>query len=238
MPQTDHILVVDDDTEIRELLSTHLTNTGYRVSTARDGRQMWRQLESNSINLVVLDIMLPGDDGLTLCRHLREKSNIPIIMLTARGEEMDRILGLEMGADDYLAKPFNPRELQARIKALLWRSRELLDTHQDSGEQFQFAGWTLDTTARHLTDSEGVIVSLSGNELKLLRIFIDSPSRVLSREKLMGLMEGRGWTPDERAIDIQVSRLRKRLREDARIPQLIKTVRGEGYIFSAKLEKQ
>lgn len=238
MPQTDHILVVDDDAEIRELLSSYLSNTGYRVSTARDGRQMWRQLEGNVINLVVLDIMLPGDDGLTLCRRLREKSNIPIIMLTARGEDMDRILGIEMGADDYLAKPFNPRELQARIKALLWRSRELLDTHQDSGEQYRFAGWILDTTARHLTDSKGVIVSLSGNEYKLLRIFIDNPRRVLSREKLMGLMEGRDWVPDERAIDIQVSRLRKRLREDAREPQLIKTVRGEGYIFSAKLDKR
>ena len=156
MTQIDHILIVDDDPEIRELLTTYLTKGGYRVSGARDGRQMWREFERSHINLVVLDIMLPGDDGLTLCRNLRSQSNVPIIMLTARGEEMDRILGLEMGADDYLPKPFNPRELQARIKALLWRSRELLDSRPETGEQLRFAGWTLDTEARHLiTEDEG-----------------------------------------------------------------------------------
>jgi two-component system OmpR family response regulator len=237
MAHIDHILIVDDDPEIRELLSTYLTQSGYRVTGARDGRQMWRELERNHINLVVLDVMLPGDDGLTLCRNLRGQSNVPIIMLTARGGEMDRILGLEMGADDYLPKPFNPRELQARIKALLWRSRELLESKPETGEQFRFAGWTLDTTARHLVGEDNVIVSLSGGEYKLLRIFLERPRRVLSRDQLMGLLEGRDWTPDERAIDIQISRLRKRLREDAREPQLIKTVRGEGYVLSAKVEK-
>lgn len=237
MVPIDHILVVDDDPEIRDLLSTYLTKSGYRVSAAGDGRQMWREFNRNPINLVVLDIMLPGDDGLTLCRNLRGRSNVPIIMLTARGEAMDRILGLEMGADDYLPKPFNPRELQARIKALLWRAREMPESHPDRGEEIRFAGWTLDTSARHLIADDGVIVSLSGGEYKLLRLFLEHPSRVLSRDRLMTLMEGRDWTPDERAIDIQISRLRKRLREDAREPQLIKTVRGEGYILSVKVEK-
>lgn len=238
MAQPDHILIVDDDPEIRELLTTYLTKSGYRVSAARDGRQMWREFERKPITLVVLDVMLPGDDGLTLCRNLRSQSNVPIIMLTARGEEMDRILGLEMGADDYLPKPFNPRELQARIKAVLWRARELLDSRPETGEQIRFAGWTLDTAARHLITEDAVIVSLSGGEYKLLRIFLDAPRRVLSRDQLMTKMEGRDWTPDERTIDIQISRLRKRLREDAREPQLIKTVRGEGYVFSAKVEKR
>jgi two-component system OmpR family response regulator len=236
MTTIDHILIVDDDPEIRELLATYLTKSGYRVSAARDGHQMWQQLERNRINLVVLDVMLPGEDGLILCRNLRSKSNVPIIMLTARGEEMDRILGLEMGADDYLPKPFNPRELQARIKAVLWRARSLLESRPESGEKIRFSGWTLDTAARHLVAEDGVIVSLSGAEYKLLRIFLDRPRRVLSRDQLMGLLEGRDWTPDERTVDIQISRLRKRLREDAREPQLIKTVRGEGYVLSSKVE--
>lgn len=238
MAPIDHILIVDDDPEIRELLTTYLTKSGYRVSGARDGRQMWREIEHNHIDLVVLDVMLPGDDGLTLCRKLRSQSNVPIIMLTARGEEMDRILGLEMGADDYLPKPFNPRELQARIKAVLWRAREFLGSPFETSEKIQFAGWTLDTAARHLIAEDAVIVSLSGSEYKLLRIFLDAPRRVLSRDQLMARMEGRDWSPDERAIDIQISRLRKRLREDAREPQLIKTVRGEGYVLSAKVEKR
>lgn len=237
MSQIDHILIVDDDPEIRELLATYLTKGGYRVSAAQDGHRMWRQLEHNRIDLVVLDVMLPGDDGLTLCRMLRGKSSIPIIMLTARGEEMDRILGLEMGADDYLPKPFNPRELQARIKAVLWRARNLQGSRPESGDKIRFSGWTLDTSARHLVAEDGVIVSLSGAEYKLLRIFLDRPRRVLSRDQLMGLLEGRDWTPDERTVDIQISRLRKRLREDAREPQLIKTVRGEGYVLSAKVER-
>jgi two-component system OmpR family response regulator len=235
MTQIDHLLIVDDDPDIRELLATYLTKGGYRVSAARDGHQMWQQLERNRIDLVVLDVMLPGDDGLTLCRNLRGKSNVPIIMLTARGEEMDRILGLEMGADDYLPKPFNPRELQARIKALLWRARSLLEG-PESGEKIRFSGWTLDTSARHLVAEDGVIVSLSGAEYKLLRIFLERPRRVLSRDQLMGLLEGRDWAPDERTVDIQISRLRKRLREDAREPQLLKTVRGEGYVLSCKVE--
>lgn len=236
MTQIDHILIVDDDPEIRELLATYLGKNGYRVSMAGDGQQMWQSLEHNRIDLVVLDIMLPGDDGLTLCRRLRDMSNIPIIMLTARGEEMDRVLGLEMGADDYLAKPFNPRELQARIKAVLWRARNLMESRPEQGERFHFSGWTLDTSARHLVAEDGVIISLSGAEYRLLRVFLDHPQRVLSRDRLMGLLEGRDWTPDERAIDIQISRLRKRLREDAREPQLIKTVRGEGYVLATRVE--
>ena len=237
MTKTSHILIVDDDPEIRELLGTYLGKNGYRVSTAGNGHRMWQCFERNRIDLVVLDIMLPGDDGLTLCRNLRGKSNVPIIMLTARGEEMDRILGLEMGADDYLAKPFNPRELQARIKAVLWRASSLMERRVEHGEKLHFAGWTLDTSARHLIAEDGVIISLSGAEYRLLRVFLERPQRVLSRDQLMGLLEGRDWTPDERTIDIQISRLRKRLREDAREPQLIKTVRGEGYVLASKVQQ-
>jgi len=233
-----HILVVDDDREIRELLQTYLQTHGYRVSVAEDGRAMWKQLEQARIDLVVLDLMLPGEDGLSLCRKLRSESAIAIIMLTAMGEETDRIIGLEMGADDYLAKPFNPRELLARIRGVLRRVRPGLLTEPDDTHTtlLKFGHWKLDTTARQLIDQQNQIVSLSSGEYRLLRIFLDKPNRTLSRDYLLDLISGKDALPYDRSIDVQVGRLRKRLGDDAREPEIIKTVRGAGYVFTSKVE--
>jgi two-component system, OmpR family, response regulator len=237
MTVPDHILVVDDDREIRGLLTEYLTKAGYRVTASADGRGMWAALEGSHPDLVVLDLMLPGDDGLAICRDLRGRSKVPIIMLTARGEETDRIVGLEMGADDYLAKPFNPRELLARIKSVLRRARTLPDNLQpDLARRLRFAGWQLDVASRNLTSPDGVVVALSGVEHKLLRIFLDHPNRVLTREQLMDLTQSREAYPFDRSIDVQVSRLRNRLRDDAKEPAIIKTVRGEGYVLAAAVE--
>ncbi|MGZ5161777.1 MAG: response regulator [Burkholderiales bacterium] len=237
MAASDQVLIVDDDDEIRTLLSEYLQRNGYRTSSVADGRSMWAVLESKRPDIIVLDLMLPGDDGLTLCRNLRARSSIPIIILTARGEETDRIVGLEMGADDYLAKPFNPRELLARIKSVLRRSRSL---PENSGcaeaKTLSFAGWSLDIKARHLISPGGVVVPLSGVEFKLLRVFLSHPNRVLTRDQLLNLMMSRDALPFDRAIDVQVSRLRHRLSEDAKEPSIIKTVRGEGYVFAAHVE--
>lgn len=233
----DHILVVDDDAEIRALLSEYLQRNGYRVTTAAEGKAMWAALEAKKPDMIVLDVMMPGDDGLTLCRNLRAKSSIPIIMLTARGEETDRIVGLEMGADDYLAKPFNPRELLARVKSVLRRSRSLPDNlAPEDVSMLRFAGWTLDVKARHLVSPKSVVVPLSGVEFKLLRAFLAHPNSVLTRDQLIDLMMSRDAAPFDRAIDVQVSRLRSRLEEDAKNPKLIKTVRGEGYVLAAEVE--
>lgn len=236
MQRQDHVLVVDDDAELRELLSEYLGRNGFRVSVARDGREMRQLLESMSPDIVVLDVMLPGEDGLALCRDLRAHSNLPVIMLTARGEELDRIIGIEMGADDYLSKPFNPRELLARMKGILRRTRSLPPTRTES-HRLRFAGWTLDLAARHLIAADGVVVPLSGTEFRLLQIFVTHPNRVLDRNQLMDLALGREATPFDRAIDVQVSRLRQRLRDDAREPRIIKTVRNGGYVLAAQVER-
>jgi len=237
MTTADHVLVVDDDLEIRNLLREYLEKNGYRVTTVADGQGMWAALEPERADIVVLDLMLPGDDGLTLCRTLRARSEVPVIMLTARGEETDRIVGLEMGADDYLAKPFNPRELLARIKSVLRRSRALPDNLQpEAASRIRFAGWALELAARNLVSPAGVVVALSGTEFRLLRIFLAHPNRVLSRDQLIDLMLSRDASPFDRSIDVQVSRLRHRLGEDAKEPALIKTVRGEGYVLSVPVE--
>jgi two-component system OmpR family response regulator len=239
MTPQDLVLVVDDDREIRSLLSEYLRKAGYRVMAVGDGKGMWAELEAAHPDVVVLDVMLPGDDGLTLCRDLRARSQVPIIMLTARGEETDRIVGLEMGADDYLAKPFSPRELLARIKSVLRRARSLPENLQPApAGRVRFAGWGLDMTARNLTAPDGVVVALSGAEHKLLSIFVAHANRVLTRDQLMDLMRGREAYPLDRSIDVQVSRLRRRLRDDAREPVLIKTVRGEGYVLAAQVEAE
>ena len=233
MDAPDHILIVDDDAEIRSLLSRYLENNGLRVTAVADGRGMWQALDAARIDLIVLDVMLPGDDGLTLCRNLRAKSETPVIMLTARGEETDRIVGLEMGADDYLAKPFSARELLARIKAILRRARSLPENLQpDSATHIRFAGWVLDTAHRQLVSAANVVTPLSGAEYRLLRIFLSHPNRVLNRDQLMDLTQGREADPLDRSIDVQVSRLRHRLGDDSREPRLIKTVRGEGYVLA------
>ncbi|KMV34981.1 response regulator [Franconibacter pulveris] len=237
MEHIDHILVVDDDRDIRELVTDYLIKSGYRATGAANGREMRAILSSTHVDLVVLDIMMPGDDGLTLCRQLRNDTqrNLPVLMLTARSEETDRILGLEMGADDYLIQPFVARELLARIKAILRRTRALPPNLQitEAGRLIAFGDWQLDTSARHLIDKEGVIVALSGAEYRLLRVFLDHPQRVLNRDQLLNLTQGRDAELFERSIDLLVSRLRQRLREDAREPVYIKTVRSEGYVLAA-----
>ncbi|KWR76395.1 response regulator [Cupriavidus sp. IDO] len=240
MNQPDHILIVDDDREIRELVATYLERSGMRITLAANGREMRTALEKGSVDLVVLDLMLPGEDGLTLCRDLRagEHRNTPVLMLTARDEEADRILGLEMGADDYLIKPFAARELLARIRSVLRRTRMLPPNLQitEAASMLAFGPWRLDTTARHLLDEDDVIVALSGAEYRLLRVFVDHPQRVLSRDQLLNLTQGRDAELFERSIDLMVSRLRQRLRDDAREPRYIKTVRNGGYVFSASVE--
>ena len=238
---TDHILIVDDDRDIRDLLAEYLTRQGLRCITAANGREMRMALDHHRIDLIVLDIMMPGEDGLNLCRDLRAggpHASTPVLMLTARGEEMDRIVGLEMGADDYLPKPFVPRELYARIRAILRRSRALppnLD-EADTPRRLRFAGWTLDTVARHLIDGEGVVVPLSGSEFRLLGVFVAHPQRVLSRDQLMELTRGRDADAFDRSIDLAVSRLRQRLHDNARDPAIIKTVRNGGYVLAADVE--
>ena len=237
MNTPDHILVVDDDTEIRNLLHEYLQRQGYRVTAVADGKGLRSAVATSHPDLIILDLMLPGEDGLTLCRDLRAKSEIPIIMLTARGDETDRIVGLELGADDYVAKPFSPRELLARIKSVLRRARALPENlkNEESG-LFRFAGWTLDAATRNLTSPQGVVVALSGTDFRLLKIFVDHPNRVLTRDQLIDLMLSRDAGPYDRAIDVQVSRLRQRLGEDAKEPAIIKTVRGQGYVFAAHVE--
>src|SRR2546430_4405904 len=184
MDTADHILIVDDDAELRNLLTQYLRKNGLTVTAVADGRAMWRTLENKQYDLVVLDIMLPGDDGLTLCRNLRVKSDIPVIMLTARGEETDRIVGLEMGADDYLAKPFSARELLARIKVILRRARSLPhNLRPDNARHIRFGAWSLDTVHRQLTSAAGVVTPLAGAEFRLLRIFLSHPNRVLNRDQ-------------------------------------------------------
>jgi len=238
MEAIDHILIVDDDAEIRSLLSGYLIKNGMRVTTAADGRAMWHVLDQARFDLVVLDLMLPGDDGLTLCRNLRARSDVPVIMLTARGEETDRIVGLEMGADDYVAKPFSARELLARIKVILRRTRSLPPTMQeDPAKKLRFGEWILDTAHRHLLSSSGVVTALSGTEYRLLRIFLSHPNRVLNRDQLLDLTQGKEADPLDRSIDVQISRLRHRLGDDPREPRLIKTVRGEGYVLSSPVEE-
>ncbi len=236
METTDHILVVDDDRDIRELVVDYLLKSGYRATGAANGKEMRAVLDKQAVDLVVLDIMMPGDDGLTLCRQLRsgQHKDLPILMLTARHDDMDRILGLEMGADDYVVKPFVARELLARIKAILRRFRTLPPNLQvtEAGRIIAFGDWQLDTSTRHLLDATGTIVALSGAEYRLLRVFVDHPQRVLTRDQLLNFTQGRDAELFERSIDLLVSRVRQRLNEDARTPLYIKTVRSEGYVFS------
>lgn len=240
MEKPDHILVVDDDIEIRDLLAEYLTRNGLKVTTAAGGPQMRAALAVTQVDLIVLDLMLPGEDGLVLCRDLRARGSdpVPILMLTARSDDADRIVGLEMGADDYIAKPFVARELLARIRAVLRRTRMLPPNLrlEETTRMLGFGEWMLDTTARHLIDAEGTTVSLSGAEYRLLRLFLDHRQRVLSRDQLLNLTQGRDAELFDRSIDLLVCRLRQRLRDDAREPRYIKTVRNEGYVFAVAVE--
>ena len=210
-----------------------------RVSCARDGKEMKRLLDEREFDLLVLDLMMPGEDGLTLCRELRVKSRLPIIMLTAMGEETDRIIGLEMGADDYLAKPFNPRELLARIKAVMRRTQaEIQPVPEALTRDLRFDRWLLDINRRELVDEEGVGMSLSTAEFDLLKVFLERPQRVLSRDQLLDLARGREAVAFDRAIDTLVSRLRRKLERDPKNPELIKTIWGGGYLFAADVTQE
>ncbi len=236
--QKPHILIVDDDPQIGDLLSDYLEQHGYRVSLARDGREMSRVLKRTQVDLVVLDIMLPGEDGLSLCRQLRSTSEMPIIMLSAVGEEADRVVGLEVGADDYLAKPFSPRELLARIKALVRRTTGVLAEKRKARQlakmpNIYFEAWTLDQNKRRLIAPDGVTVPLSAGEYELLVAFLENPQRTLNRDQLLDLTRGREAVPFDRTIDVQVARLRKKIEKDPKNPQIILTMRGDGYQFNA-----
>lgn len=235
-----HILVVDDHREVRDLVARSLKREGFRVSQAADGRTMRRALEDGRYDLILLDLMLPGEDGLSLCRGLRAQSDIPIIMLTAKGEEVDRVIGLEMGADDYLPKPFGSRELIARIRAVLRRSHSRappLGAPDVPPATFSFETWTLDAATRSLLRQDGVTVPLSTGEYDLLLAFVERPQRVLSREQLLDLARGRAAAAFDRAIDTQVSRLRRKIERDPTNPELIKTVWGGGYVFTPTVRR-
>ena len=236
MTDRPHLLIVDDDREIRGLLAQYLEKHDFRTSAVADGREMRRVLERSHVDLLVLDLMLPGEDGLSLCRELRGRSQLPIIMLTARGEDVDRIVGLELGADDYVAKPFNPRELLGRIRAVLRRSAHApRDPSPENVRGFCFDGWRLDTVTRTLTSASGNEVNLSGAEYRLLAVLLGSGNRVLTRAQLTELLRGREADPFDRSIDVRVSRLRQILGDDARAPQIIKTVYGEGYVIGVNV---
>ena len=230
-----HLLIVDDHQEIRELLKRFFKQHNYRVSTAQNGKEMKHCLAHSNIDLIVLDLMLPGEDGLTLCRNLRVSSNTPVIMLTAMGDEMDKIIGLEMGADDYLTKPFNPRELLARVKAVL-RRVNTLSTAISEINNYHFGQWSLNIHKRELIDKKGTIVVLSSGEFDLLHVFIEHPQRVLSRDQLLDLSKGSDGGAYDRAIDTLISRLRKKLEVNSKQPELIKTIWGGGYQFTCEVK--
>ena len=228
-----HILIVDDHQEIRDLVNRLLAREGFRTSQAADGRAMRKLLADSRIDLILLDLMLPGEDGLSLCRSIRADSDIPIIMLTAKGEEIDRVIGLEMGADDYLAKPFGGRELLARIRAVLRRGPVRAEREGAPGtRRYRFDRFVLDTESRDLVRDDGVVVPLSTGEFDLLLVFVERPKRVLNREQLLDLARGRSAVAFDRAIDTQVSRLRRKLERDPADPKLIKTIWGGGYMFT------
>lgn len=229
-----HILVVDDHDDIRDLLGRYLDQHGYLVSLADGGEAMRGVLEREAIDLVVLDIMMPGEDGLTLCRYLQEHNGPPVIMLTAMSEEADTIVGLEMGADDYVTKPFSPRELLARIKAVLRRLDHVSvkESSENKDSEIQFKGWSLDVHQHQLTREDGLLVALSAAEFRLLKVFLEHARQVLSRDHLMDLTKGREALPFDRSIDNQISRLRKKIEKDPKNPTLIKTVWGGGYMFT------
>jgi two-component system phosphate regulon response regulator OmpR len=229
MNRVDRVLVVDDDPELRKLLSAYLTDVGYAVDLAADGGQMRRAIERAAPDVIVMDLMLPGTDGLALTREVRAASNVPILMLSARGEEIDRVVGLEVGADDYLAKPFSPRELLARLRALLRRSQPAAVAPAPKG--LAFGPFRLDPDAHRLLRN-GVEVELSTADFELLKVFVERPGRVLSRDVLLDLLKGYERDPFDRTVDNRVARLRRRIEPDPANPVFIRTVRGEGYLFS------
>ena len=232
-----NILVVEDDRETRTLIAKYLRTNACNVATAADGREMVRAITDRRVDLLILDVMLPGEDGLSLCRKVRAQSQTPIIMLTARGEDVDRIMGLEMGADDYLSKPFNPRELLARINAVLRRQQAARNASAIEGAAaLAFLGWHIDLRLRELRNPEGARVALTSAEFDLLWTFCERPGRVLSRDSLLDLTQGRNAGSFERSIDVLVSRIRRKIEADPQEAVMIKTVRSGGYMFTPRVE--
>lgn len=238
MSDIPHIVIVDDDLQIRGLLSSYLQSSGLQATAVADSKALERLLNGKRVDLIVLDPMLPGEDGLSICRRLRAEARVPVIILTARRGEIDRIQGLEIGAQDYVAKPFNPRELLARIRNVLGRWDP--STHQSTPrpERYRFARWTLDTISRCLIDPDGRTQQLAGSEFRLLEALASHGNRVLSRDELMELTRGREIGAFDRSIDVRISRLRRLLGEDAREPSIIKTVYGEGYVIGVRVESE
>ena len=238
MDNAPHILIVDDDREILELLGSYLESKGYSVATAADTALAREALAARPADLIVLDLMLPGESGLDFCRRLRQTSSTPVIMLTALGETVDRIVGLEVGADDYLAKPFDPRELVSRIRAVLRRSSRSPDDAAPEAKAFRFGHWRLDRMSRSLHDAGGTEVDIGGAEFSLLEVLLAHPGQVLSRAELMEQLRGREHDPFDRSIDVRVSHLRRALGDDARAPTIVKTVYGKGYTIGVPVEAE
>ena len=230
-----HILVVDDDRELRALVGKYLGEHGFRVTQAANGREMMHAMEVGRFDLVVLDLMMPGESGLVLCQKLREQNGPPVIMLTAMGSEVDRVIGLEIGADDYVVKPFSPRELVARIKAVLRRAAKTAPDPDDLPLAYEFNGWRLEPAQRVLRSPGGAVVDVTGGEFDLLLAFVARPQRVLTRDQLLDLAKGRSSAAFDRSIDVQISRLRRKIEADPREPAIIKTIRSGGYVFTAQV---
>jgi two-component system OmpR family response regulator len=231
------LLIVDDDVEILDLLRKFFVQHAYEVDLATHGEAMWAVIEKNRPDIIILDLMLPGEGGLSLCQKLRVRTSIPIIMLTAMGELSDRIVGLELGADDYLTKPFDPRELLARLRAVQRRAGENSPGQEPMRPVITFADWQLDITCRELRSPQGVMIPLSAGEFDLLLVFLEHPQRILTREQLIDLARGQGYDAYDRSIDVQVSRLRRKIEPDSKRPDLIRTVRNGGYMFSARVTR-
>lgn len=240
MTNNKQVLVIDDDQAIRELLAEYLSKNNFDVITAEDGREMDKQLLTHKPDLIILDIMLPGDDGFILCQRIRQTSHVPIIMLTANSDEMDRVLGLEIGADDYIAKPFSPRELLARIKALLRRTQFASEENKTSvkSRYLLFSNWKLDTKQHILIDENNEEISLTGADFQLLTLFLENTNSAISRDQICQALHGRDAFANERGIDVHLSRLRQCLKDDAKSPKIIKTIRGAGYVFIADVSEK
>src|ERR1700761_1270208 len=240
MNQTTLIAIVEDDPEIRSLVGSLLTREGYEVALCEGADDLDRLFDRRRIDLIVLDLMLAGEDGLSICRRYRtDVTGTPVLMVTAKSDDLDRIIGLEVGADDYLPKPFNPRELVARVRAILRRTRDAHRAPPPSiSELYRFAGWALNPASRALKDPKGERVELTGGEFDLLMVLLNHPQRVLNRDQLLDWTRGRSAAPFDRAIDVQLSRLRRKLRDDTKTPSVIKTVRGGGYLFAPAVERE
>lgn len=238
-PAPTRVLVVDDEAALREPLSDYLVRQGFAVVQAASAGEARTRLTAENFDIVLLDIMMPGEDGLSLCRHLVEARKLPVIFLTARGEATDRIVGLEIGADDYIVKPFDPRELVARIRSVLRRAMRAPDAAADAADEYHytFEGWRLDPLRRRLTDREGAVVAISSAEFRLLVAFLDHPRQVLDRDRLLDMVQGREAHLFDRAVDNQISRLRRKIERDSRNPELIQTVWGGGYMLAAEVRK-